>query len=452
MDRISTFLRALALAAAAAILPACEEDVGEGDQPGIYTVRVSTSAAGLEVTSPSTANQISSLSDDGRFVAFESDSPELKTGDGNGVADIFVKDRSNGSVELVSINTDVAGGLQGAEASLTPMISGNGRHVVFESLADLGGGAYWTLPATLRRIFRHDRLRKLTRAVYAAGGNPNSNMLNPSVSEDGRYVAFASTATNLLGGITYNGVQQVFLADLGDPDANPQPATVFTLISRTAAGATVACDGFCDRPRVVVLPGGIPFVVFESNSDNLISPAAMPTSETRVYGGSPGFPCELISRNNAGVASDGLCNQPSVSRDGRFVSFTAFCPNISTLITPNLVAVRDRTMATTVIVSLDATGANLSGSFNSSLSADGSRIAWAARLPGGGFQQIWSADVGGSGSIASVHLSGALAADACSLPWLSGDGRWVSFHTKSANLITTDTNGQSDIFVRGPLR
>lgn len=451
-------LRGLGLAAMAAFLTAesCPKDIGEGDQPGVYTVRVSLDKDGLQVLTPLASpigNQSASISDDGRFVAFQSDSPQLVLGDANGKRDIFVKDRFTGAVELVSVNTDA--GTAADEDCIDPALSGDGRFVVYASAGNLGGGAFWTGGNTRLRLFRYDRLLKVTRAVWASGSVPNSTtgMLYPAISSDGRYVTFSDSATNILVGPTYNGLVQVFLADLGDPNG-PFTATVFTLISQTAAGTNTACGGFCDASRVCVLPNGTPFVVFDSNADNLVSPVPSPTGETRVYGGSPGSICEMISLTDADVPSNGLCNKGSVSRDGRYVSFTAFATNITgSVLTPNLVAVRDRTLGTTTVISYDPAGNPIIGSFNSSISADGQSVAFAARPTGGGggFQQIWIRDSAGA-RIASLHLSGAIADKACHLPSLSGDGRWVAWHSDATNLVTSDTNGQHDIFARGPLR
>ncbi|HLF93217.1 MAG TPA: hypothetical protein VJB14_07140 [Planctomycetota bacterium] len=444
-------LRGLGLAAMAAFLTAesCPKDIGEGDRPGRYTVRVSLDKDGGQVltpVSPAIGSERSSISGDGRFVAFHSDSPQLAPGDGNGVQDVFVKDRATGAVELVSINTDAA--VQSDYVSEDPSISADGRFVAFVSFGDLGGGSYWTLPATRRQLFRYDRLLKVTRAVYAAGGQPNADMYRPSISPDGRYVAFTSSADEF-GSL--QTIVQTWLADLGDPNG-PFTATVFTLISRTTGSPTTGGNGFCDEPRVCVLPGGAPFVVFTCNGDNLV--AGTPTdAETRVFGGSPGSVCEMISLTDADVPSNGLCTNPSVSSDGRYVSFSAIATNITgSILTPGLVAVRDRTLGTTTLVSYDSTGAPLTSSFFTSISGDGQSVAFVSRPTTGGFQQVWVKTVGGAIQIASVHLTEAIAADACFLPSLSADGRWVSWNTEATNLVTTDTNGQSDIFVRGPLR
>jgi Tol biopolymer transport system component len=439
-------LRGLSLAAAACFLTAetCQKDVGEGDQPGVYTVRASVDSAGGQVftpTLPGNGNQNSSLSADGRFVAFQSDSPQLVTGDGNGFQDVFVKDRTNGAVVMVSINTQF--GSASDNNSANPSLSSDGTVVAFESSGNLGGTP--TAVAGDFQLFVHDtKPPRATRAVFDAGPAVGASMIKPSLSGDGTRVAFISQATNLTAG-TFTGNFQVFVADL-----STSPSTI-RLVSHAFGAATTGCNGDCDSPKIS-RDGSL--VVFSSVATNLVSPAS--TAVARVYSGLPdgSADCDMVSRTTAGVYADGLCQFPTISGDGRFVAFRTSAPNLLGANPAGQIAYRDRIAPSTTLISFDSAGGPIQGSTTPSISADGQFVAFVARPTGpiGGFNQIWVKDTLGGIRYASLHLSGAFADNACNAPSMSADGRWVSWHTLATNLVTTDTNGQNDVFIRGPLR
>jgi len=149
-----------------------------------------------------------SLSSDGRYVAFDSMAGNLVTGDTNGYSDIFVHDRQTGLTQRVSLTS---GGVQGNNHSYRPSISSDGRYVAFDSLAsnlvtgDTNGYS---------DIFVHDRQTGLTQRVSltSGGAQGNNHSYRPSVSSDGRYVTFYTMATNLVSGDT-NSASDVFVYD-----------------------------------------------------------------------------------------------------------------------------------------------------------------------------------------------------------------------------------------------
>lgn len=138
----------------------------------------------------------SSISDDGRFVAFHSSSSSLVAGDDNGYADIFVRDMATTGVTLV---TRGIGGVSANWSSLRPLISGDGRHVAFDSYADnlvAGDGN------AANDGFLFDRsLQTLERVTLSnAGLEPDGDSYVTGFSRDGRVVAFSSWAANLQTG------------------------------------------------------------------------------------------------------------------------------------------------------------------------------------------------------------------------------------------------------------
>ena len=145
---------------------------------------------------------------DGRFVAFESADPTLVARDTNRVTDVFVHDRESKRTTRVSIDS---GGAQANAGSFLPQMSRDGRYVVFESLA---GNLAPDDTNRQRDIFVHDlRSRTTTRvSVDSAGGQANNFSRAAHLSGDGRYVVFESLASNLVPGDT-NGVIDIFVHD-----------------------------------------------------------------------------------------------------------------------------------------------------------------------------------------------------------------------------------------------
>src|SRR5262249_42288659 len=138
-----------------------------------------------------------SISGDGQIVAFYSDATNLVSGDTNGRTDVFVRVLSSNTTEIISVATD---GTPGNGASVNPSISGDGRFVAFQSLAsNLVAGD----TNGVADIFVRDRVNNTTeRACGGIQGNRFS--FTPAISADGNFVAFASAASNLTMGDTNN--------------------------------------------------------------------------------------------------------------------------------------------------------------------------------------------------------------------------------------------------------
>ena len=230
------------------------QDVFVYDRLGGRTERVSLASDGSEGDNQSTS---ASLSANGRFVAFGSSATNLiPGGDLNGTAsDVFVRDRATGRTWLASVDHL---GFQRAEGrSLYPVISGDGRRVVFHSTAGLVPGN----PAGKQKdadvfVFDADKGHSRIASVNSGGALADGISFEPAISLDGRWVAYRSRATNLVPGDT-NALDDVFLHDLLLGETRR--------VSTSATGAEA--NGLSLRPR---LSARASVVSFDSTASNLV--------------------------------------------------------------------------------------------------------------------------------------------------------------------------------------
>lgn len=174
-----------------------ERDVFVFDRETGQTTRVSIDSIGNQGNGLS---RIPSISGNGRYVAFHSNANNLVSGDTNTSYDVYVFNRQTGQTSIVSLSSQ---GTLGNRDSLDPMISADGRYVVFESEAsNLVSGDTNNRPD----IFVHDRQTGETTSVSigATGSFGNGDSFDPVISADGRYITFASDASDLVEGDTNN--------------------------------------------------------------------------------------------------------------------------------------------------------------------------------------------------------------------------------------------------------
>lgn len=225
-------------------------DVFVHDRVTGVTERVSEASDGTESDGPSVFQ--AEISGDGRYVAFGAFTNTLVPADHNPYSDIFVKDRQTGNIERVSVTS--SGGEADAGA-LGASISADGRYVAFETMAHLVPGdsavAQWS------DVFVHDRVTRTTERVSVSSegveGNHNSNF--GRISDDGRYVLFSSTASNLVPGDT-NREQDAFVHD--------RLTGVTERVSVGSDGAQANNDSFASN----ITPDGR-YVTYDGFADNL---------------------------------------------------------------------------------------------------------------------------------------------------------------------------------------
>ena len=271
-------------------------DVFVHDRTTGTTTRVSISSGGGQGNAPSGTP---SLSGNGLYVAFSSGASNLVTGDGNGETDTFVHDRITGTTTLISLASD---GTQGNDTSWFPTISADGRYVAFHSWAtnfisdDTNGGP---------DVFVHDRETGTTTLVSVSSEGIQGNRFSelPSISGDGRYVAFESHATNLVEGVT--GGAFVHDRELGTT----------TLVSVSSEG--VEGDG-----EHASISGDGRYVAFASRSSNLVENDDNGLGDVFVHDRETGT-TKLLSVYYDGTPGGGYMTSMSISIDGCCVAFTS---------------------------------------------------------------------------------------------------------------------------------
>jgi Tol biopolymer transport system component len=343
---------------------------------------------------PNRASFDPSISADGRYVTFWSAATDLVPGDDGGFEDVFVRDLKTETTVRASVDM---GGDDPNGDSFFPSISGDGRFVAFASRAnDLVAGD----SGASEDIFVRDlQMATTTRVtVDSGGGQPDAGTRHAWISGDGNAVVFASPASDLVSG-DGNGVEDVFVRDL---------------VARTTTRVSVDSSGGDSNGPSGSTPMFVPsaisadgrFVAFFSDASDLVSGDGNGLSDV--------FVRDLHTRTTTRVNVDTAGGDPngrsdwscsvhgqSISADGRYV---AFCSYASDLVPADGngsadVFVRDRRTGTTSRVSLDTAG----GESN-------------------------------------------LGSSCC--PTISADGRYVAFNSGATDLVPNDHNGTLDVFVR----
>jgi uncharacterized repeat protein (TIGR01451 family) len=372
------------------------------------------------------------ISADGRFVAFDSGA-FLVPGD-NYTQDVFVHDRVTHLTTRVSVNSIGEGGNYG---SVLPAISADGRFVAFQSYADnlVAGDTNGKVD-----VFVHDRGTHQTTRVSedSAGAQGNGHSGGPSISADGRFVAFESLASNLVAGDT-NGEVDVFVHD--------RVTRQTTRVSLSSTGTEGSNGYYGSRSPAISADGR--FVAFQSDADNLVADDTNGVPDIFVRDRSTGQTTR-VSVDSAGAQSNQYSYYPAISANGRYVAF----------VSSSHIFVHDRRTHQTTRVSVDSAGnpGNGPSYWAPSISADGRFVAFdsaADNLVAGDTNERPDVFVHDRGTHRTTRVSmdsaGAQSNGWSYNPAISADGRWVAFQSDASNLVAGDTNGKLDVFVRDRL-
>ncbi|MCA6093763.1 hypothetical protein LE181_16540 [Streptomyces sp. SCA3-4] len=290
------------LGSCAAVIPAASAAQDGGPRPRLE--RLGVAADGRPGNGPSSDVSVSS---NGRFAVFVSHASNLVPGDTNGTADVFVRDLRRGTIERVSVAGD---GRQADRESGSPSVSDDGRYVIFESSA--GTLAPGSTPGQPNIFVRDRATRRTTVLVKEDKKQPTAQVHAPSVSADGRYVAFLSNRTDLVPGDT-NAMTDAFVADRR---------------TGTIKRVSVGSDGsqarlFSESPVISADGGTVGFMNAGSTLGEKSAPAAALGPRPRYFyvhdvrTGRTAKAATLPDGSGAGVDDIGL------SPDGRFALFSS---------------------------------------------------------------------------------------------------------------------------------
>jgi Tol biopolymer transport system component len=348
--------------------------------------------------------------------------------------------RPRPAIQLVSVSS--SGDQANSESDLVG-VSANGRHVAFTSDASnlVPGDTNQTVDVFVRDV----RAGTTTRvSVSDRGAQADGGSIGDALSPDGRFVVFASSATNLVRGDT-NGWSDVFVRDL-----RRRTTTRVSLSSGGTQGDFHSWGGriSADGQRVAFMSDAANLVPGDTNQTVDVFVHDVRTSTTTRH-----------SVSTAGEQADATANEPVISANGRYVAFISDATNLVTGDTNSWgdVFVRDLRTRTTTRVSLSSDGAQINTSMLPPLaiSANGRYVAFSthsdALVPGLPcctsriyLRDRWTHTM----SMVSVAGSETPANDASFGPSISASGRYVSFYSLATDLVPGDTNGRSDIFVR----
>ncbi|MBI5137671.1 MAG: PD40 domain-containing protein [Nitrospirae bacterium] len=396
--------------------------------------RVSLDPFGFQANGASTQ---AAITPDGRYTAFTSAANNLLVSDTNGVADVFRYDRLTDTLARVSVNN---AGFAGSGASGSPAISADGRYVAFMSLSALVN----TDTNGVADVYLRDTLAGTTTRVSpdVFDGPADGASDAPAISADGKYVAFASLASDLVAGDT-NGVADIFLRDT--------LAGTTTRISVDTAGTDANGPS---RAPAISADGGL--VAFESDASDLVTADGNAVADV-FRRDTVSATTARVSVDTAGTDANGPSRAPAISADGGLVAFES---DASDLVTGdgNAVAdvfLRDTASGTTTRHSVNDLGGQANQpSRHPALSGDGTVLAFVS-----GASNLVDDDSNGTAiddlflrypaTATTVRVTDGRfgqANGASAAPVLNTDGTVLAFESAAFNLVTNDTNGLVDLF------
>lgn len=392
----------------------------------------------------------SDLSGDGRWLAF-STSQALVEGDDNGTFDVYLRDLATGDVRLVSHEAD--GGTP-AVASLAPSISADGRHVAFSTLAALVPGD----DNGKSDVLRWDRDDDSFRLVTVAGGTAaDGHSAGPSISADGRWVAFVSAATTLVDAAGGPAGNQVYLRDLNRADAG----SVQLISRRPGPGPlTYAVKGATEP--AVASAGSAVSVAFLSASSMLANVDDPLQAQAWVWRRDGVTSYTLVSATTSGVPAASAVSQPALSDDATTVAFTSSATDlVADQVDTNAgadVFVKGLTGSAadrrTRLVSGRGASDRITaagGSDTPVLSGDGSIVAFTSSAPdlfagrrlGGGRQHVVQRELDGRPYLVSHSRVKGAANGPSGQPRISADGWIVVFHSLARDLVSSPASPEA---------
>ena len=373
------------------------------------------------------------ISTNGRFALFESAANNLVASDTNGINEVFVRDLVNNVTTLVSVSTN-SGAANGTSRSsvMTP----DGHFVAFVSAAsnltpdDTNG---------IPNVFVRD-LQAGTTTLASTGAMPFSAASSselPLITPDGRYVAFYSTATNLVAGVTNSS--EIYVRDLTQGITVWASTNSHSILQSLGTNSALSCNQAI------------------SDDGQLIAYEACPTAGHGVvlqYNLQTGL-TEIVSTNVAGILSGLELNERNLSTtlDGRFVVFVAYMNGINTGL-----AVWDGQSNTITMVSLDLTQTAVTNAIFDwpAITPNGRFVAFvsdatnlATNPVAAGFHLYVRDMQAGTNLLVDADTNGiASITNLMTFPRINNCGNIVAFESPDGSLVANDNNRACDVFVR----
>ena len=395
------------------------------------------------------ASRNATMTPDGRYVTFASGANNLVAGDTNGIADVFVRDRMAGTTTLVSVGAKSTGSASSPTGgSESPVITPDGRYVAFYSSAtNLVSGVTNIGEIYVRDLIAGTTMMASTNArviLQSVVGTSIGHSCNHQISDNGQFVAFV-IGTNSFSSAYSRGVALRHDLQTGNTD-----------IIHT--NANVPFQTYSDIRNLSMTPDGR-YVAFIANTNVGGSALCVYQWDAQTT------TTTLISADtNNAVAASTYCDWPQMDASGRYVAFFCSSQGLTTNALSDAVHLylRDTQTATTQLINAGTNdiGYEANATTAPSLSADGQVVVFDAADGGLAANDNNSAmDVFARNRITAAtelisvrHESlPALTPNGASglgLLTLSSNGRFVAFTSDATNIVANDTNGLRDVFVR----
>ena len=340
---------------------------------------VSVNAAGT-ASGALGGSEVLDMTPDGRFIVFSSGASDLTSiPDGNGLgSDIYVRDVVNNVTKLVTVSMTAT--TSGNGTSFGGKISADGRYVVFTSEASNLVGH----DTSIRDVFIRDLQTNITKRVstdatgFQGGNNESSGGI---IDKSGKFVVFATKATDLSTVPDTNGLSEVFIYDIQN---DSKKLITLNTAGTATGGGFPPFGGFFDHGVELDISADGRFVAFMSQQSGLVTNDTNGNNDDIFLYNIATQAKSLVSVNLTGTNGVGGSFKPSISDDGRFVGFESHATDLVAADTNGSstdVFLRDLTRGETYLVSSNnaRTGSGNGPSFEPFLTSDGKRLVYVSR-------------------------------------------------------------------------
>ena len=406
------------------------------------TERVNLTPSSTQSTTSGNVQDAPVLSQDGRYVAFATSASDIVAGDTNNSPDIFVRDRKLGATVRANLTNSGAELPTGYGGSYK--MSANGRFVLFTYRdSPLYVNNKWQL---YLRDLKNNSTERVS--ITATGGIPDNSISFFDISADGRYVVFTTGATNVVSGDTNNALD-IFVRD--------RKLGTTALLSKPNSGGIA--DGSSSKPSISC-DGS--YVVFSSQATNLVTGDTNGAQDLFLVDRIANNTISNLTINGNSTNGSNVSGDVDISCNGERVVFISHASNLVLGDTNNERDVFAYSMVNNSFerVNVDSSGNQTSGSTlyglsTNSIDFSGRYVAFVA-----GDDSLVTGDTNGTGDvflrdiidgttqiISKRDASTQTTYNGSTYYTISLDGREVAFPSADTGLVSGDTNGTSDIFV-----